>query len=79
MIIPKSRLAVPINSVKRTGGILAAADLNELLDIGDFGRHDDGCGCFEARCKGEGLTVDARASEVNVRITLGLLAAKALA
>lgn len=24
---------------KRTGGILAAADLNELLNIGDFARH----------------------------------------
>jgi hypothetical protein len=31
----------------------AAADLNELLDIGNFGRHDDGCGCFEARYKRE--------------------------
>jgi hypothetical protein len=25
--------------VKRTAGILAPADLDELLDIGDFGRH----------------------------------------
>jgi hypothetical protein len=24
---------------KRTGGILAAADLDELLDIGNFARH----------------------------------------
>jgi hypothetical protein len=29
---------------KRTLGILAAADLDELLDIGDFGRHFGGCG-----------------------------------
>lgn len=27
---------------KRTRGVLAAADLNELLDIGDFGRHNGG-------------------------------------
>jgi hypothetical protein len=26
----------------RTGGILPAADLDELLDIGDFARHGDG-------------------------------------
>lgn len=26
--------------VKRTGRILAAADLNELLDVGDFTRHN---------------------------------------
>lgn len=24
----------------RTGSVLAAADLDELLDVGDFGRHD---------------------------------------
>lgn len=27
---------------KRTGSVLPAADLNELLDIGDFARHGDG-------------------------------------
>lgn len=50
---------------KRTGGILPAADLNELLDIGDFGRHNDGCGCFEARCKRES-SLSTLASKVNV-------------
>jgi hypothetical protein len=34
----------------RTGGILAAADLNELLDIGNFDRHGDGW-CMVARYK----------------------------
>jgi hypothetical protein len=29
-------------AVARTGGILPAADLDELLDIGDFARHGDG-------------------------------------
>lgn len=29
-------------SAARTGGILPAADLDELLDIGDFARHGDG-------------------------------------
>jgi hypothetical protein len=28
----------------RTLGILAAADLDELLDVGDFGRHFGGVG-----------------------------------
>lgn len=28
----------------RTGGVLAAADLNELLDVLDFLRHDGRCG-----------------------------------
>jgi hypothetical protein len=30
------------NGRSRTRGVLAAADLNELLDIGDFARHGDG-------------------------------------
>lgn len=38
---------------KHTTGVLAAADLNELLDIGDFGRHDDGCGVFESKVQKE--------------------------
>ena len=29
---------------KRTGSVLAAADLDELLDVGDFGRHFGGVG-----------------------------------
>lgn len=35
---------LPIGQVSaaRTGGILPAADLDELLDIGDFARHGDG-------------------------------------
>jgi len=30
---------------RRTLGVLAAADLDELLDVGDFGRHFGGGGC----------------------------------
>ena len=30
--------------VNHTGGVLAAADLNELLDVLDFLRHDGRCG-----------------------------------
>jgi hypothetical protein len=69
-------LPVPVRGLKlaqRTGGVLAAADLNELLDIGDFGRHDDGC-CLKARCRGE----SSLSTLASVRITLGLGAAKAL-
>ena len=32
----------------RTGSIFPPADLNELLDIGDFGRHTE-VGCVESR------------------------------
>lgn len=33
----------PDGDGRRTLGILAAADLDELLDVGDFGRHFGGC------------------------------------
>ena len=28
--------------MERTGGVLAPADFDELLDVGDFGRHGGG-------------------------------------
>jgi hypothetical protein len=41
-LCPLSSAAWQGEKIKLTGRILAAADFNELLDIGDFGRH--GCG-----------------------------------
>lgn len=32
----------PLDQQSRTGSILPAADLKELLNIGDFARHDGG-------------------------------------
>lgn len=33
------KLELEVPGYKRTGRIIAAADLNELLDVGDFARH----------------------------------------
>ena len=43
MVSPLPSIARRVHK-KRTLGILAAADLDELLDVGDFGRHVGGVG-----------------------------------
>ena len=65
-----------VAGIQRTGSVLAAADLDELLDVGDFGRHFGGGWCRLSGFKCRWKFADFRSSAYQI-VVVSLMHARA--